>query len=369
MRSHAMNEARAEQLRLEWRKRVVYQVASAFAAVVTVLSWVTRDADDVIVERGYPVLLLVLLGFFALLRQRRVRLWPLEVTMFGVLSFAILGRLLWHLHFAGSLDEHLLILAGAHYWSIGALVVGAFVMLDRRAGAVAGTGVLLVSALMVTTSVWREVSSTGTMPTDAILYLARVHGFLAALLALTVALSGMREDLHRALARAEVLNERATTDPMTGLANRWAGQERLARERSAAQRYERPLSIILVDLDHFKAINDLHGHLAGDVVLEIVADVLRRTVREVDLVARWGGEEFLIIVPDTGIEEAGQLAERCRTAIAAEQPDGLVVTATFGVAQLQRGEELDDLMRRADHHLYAGKDHGRDRVGGMSHQV
>ncbi len=369
MRNHAMNEARAEQRRLEWRKRVVYQVASGFAALVTVLSWVTREPGDVIIERGYPVLLLVLLGFTLLLRQQRVRLRPLELTMFGILSFVILGRLLWHLHFAGSLDEHLLVLAGAHYWSVGALVVGAFVMLDRRAGAIAGTAVLVVSGLMVATSVWREVAATGTMPTDAISYLVRVHGFLAALLALTVALSSMREDLHRALARAEVLNERATTDPMTGLANRWAGQERLAQERSAAQRYERPLSIILVDLDHFKAINDAHGHVAGDGVLEVVSEVLRRTVREVDLVVRWGGEEFLIIAPDTDVEAAVQLAERCRTAIAAEQPEGLLVTATFGVAEFRRGEELDDLMRRADHHLYAAKDHGRDRVGGLSHQV
>lgn len=369
MLSHAMNEARAEQLRLEWRKRAVYQVASGFAALVTAVSWVTREPGDLIVERGYPVLLLVLLGFVVLLRRRRLRLWPLELTMFGILSFVILGRLLWHLHFAGPLEEHLLILAGAHYWSVGALVVGSFVMLDRRAGAIAGTGVLLVSALMVTTSVWREVAATGTMPIDATYYLARVHGFLAALLALTAALSGMREELHRALARAEVLNERATTDPMTGLANRWAGQERLAKERSAAQRYGRPLSIILVDLDHFKAINDAHGHVAGDGVLEIVANVLRHTVREVDLVVRWGGEEFLIIAPDTGVEAAGQLAERCRTAIAAEQPDGLPITATFGVAELRRREGLDDLMRRADHHLYAAKGHGRDRVGGMPQQV
>jgi diguanylate cyclase (GGDEF)-like protein len=369
MRDVTSDAARAEQLRLEWRKRVVYQVASLFAALVTVLSWITREPDDVIVERGYPVLMLVLIGFTILLRQRRLPLWPLELTMFGILSFVILGRLSWHLHFAGSLDEHLLILAGAHYWSVGALVVGSFVMLDRRAGVFAGTGVLLISGLLVTTAVWREVALTGTMPNDAVYYLARVHGFLAALLALTAALSGMREQLHRALARAEVLNERATTDPMTGLANRWAGQERLLQERTAANRYERPLSIILVDLDHFKAINDEHGHGVGDGVLEVVADVLRRTVREVDLVARWGGEEFLIVAPDTGIEAAGRLAERCRTAIAAEQPDGLLVTATFGVAEMRRGEELDDLMRRADHHLYAAKEHGRDRVGGMSQQV
>ncbi|TVR29693.1 MAG: GGDEF domain-containing protein [Nitriliruptor sp.] len=366
MHSHAMNEARAEQLRLEWRKRVVYQVASAFAAVVTALSWVTREPGDVIVERGYPFLLLVLLVFVVLLRQRHLRLWPIEITMFGILTFVVLGRLAWHLHFAGSLDEHLLVLAGAHYWSVGALVVGAFVMLDRRVGAMAATGVLLVSLLLVATSVWVEVTTTGTMPTDAVLYLVRVHGFLAALLALTAAVSGMRRDLHRALARAEILNERATTDPMTGLANRWAGQERLAQERSAAQRYGRPLSIILLDLDNFKAINDQHGHVVGDGVLEVVADVLRRTVREVDLAVRWGGEEFLIIAPDTGIEAAGQLAERCRTAIADEQPDGLLVTATFGVAELRRGEELDDLMRRADRHLYGAKDDGRDRVGGMS---
>lgn len=358
----ARSDALEEHLRLEWRKRVLYQLASTFAALVIAVSWVSRQPGDVIVERGYPFVLVALAGFVVVLRARRFRLWPIEVTMFVLLAILIMGRLLWHLHFAGSLDEHLLILTGGHYWAVGTLIVGSFVMLDRRGGLAAGAATLAASSVLIATAVWRQ---GGDVDPETILYLVRVHGFLAALLTLTAAIAGMREQLHRALARAEALDERATTDHMTGLANRWAGQERLAAERAAALRYDRPLAIVLVDLDHFKDVNDDHGHAMGDEVLARVAEVLRDAVREVDLVVRWGGEEFLIIAPNADLAAAARLAERCRREIAAARPGGLPLTATFGIAQLRTDEDLDALMHRADQHLYAAKDQGRDRVGGI----
>lgn len=353
----------AERLRLEARKRALYQVAVGFGVIVTIVSWVTREPGDVIVARGYPLVGVALLGFLAALRTPRVRLWPLEVVMFTSIGALILGRLFWHLHLSGfGLDERLLVLAGAHYWSLGVVIVGAFVMLDRRGGVIGGVSVLVLSAAMVGAAVLREVEATGSLPTASVLYLVRVHGFLGLLLALVTAVAGMREQLHRALARVEVLDERATTDPTTGLANRWVAQEALVRARAGSRRTGRPVSVVMMDLDRFKEVNDRFGHAVGDDVLREVGEALATEAREADLVARWGGEEFLLVLPNTHLHEAVGLAERCRVAVAAAEPAGVPMTATFGVAELTPEEDLDTLLRRADRVLYQAKDAGRDQV-------
>ncbi len=355
--------AEVERRRLEARKRTLYQLAALFALVVVVLSWITREPGDLIVERGYPFLGLLLGVFSVLLASGRVPLRPLELTMYASLGVVILGRLYWHLHLSGlTLDDRVLVLAGAHYWAVGAVVIAGFVLLDRRAGALAGSGVLGASAVMVAAAVIREAGS-GPFPVEPTLYLVRVHGFLALLLVLVSAIAGMREQLHRALARAEVLGTQATTDPVTGLANRWAGEEALAREHARARRHARPLTVALMDLDHFKQVNDRHGHAVGDQVLAVVAEVLRDVLREADHLARWGGEEFLLVLPDTHAEEAVALAERCRAALVAARPAGLTLTASFGVAELAPSESREGLLARADTSLYSAKEAGRDQVG------
>ena len=169
----------------------------------------------------------------------------------------------------------------------------------------------------------------------------------------------------RLVARAEGrLRELATTDPLTRLLNRRALRERIALEERRQQREAKPLSFVLADVDHFKAINDQHGHEAGDQVLVQVAGALGEGMREVDHLARWGGEEFLIVLPDTDESAAGQVAERLRRAVAGLQlPGGArAITVTLGVAQRAQGELPDQAISRADLALYAGKRAGRDRV-------
>ncbi|HIV70715.1 MAG TPA: GGDEF domain-containing protein [Candidatus Aquabacterium excrementipullorum] len=170
----------------------------------------------------------------------------------------------------------------------------------------------------------------------------------------------------RLVARAEGrLRELATTDPLTRLLNRRALRERIALEERRQQREaHKPLSFVLADVDHFKAINDQHGHEVGDQVLVQVAAALGEGVREVDHLARWGGEEFLIVLPDTDELVAGQVAERLRQAVAGLQLPGgsRGITATLGVAERAEGESPDQAISRADEALYAGKRSGRDRV-------
>jgi len=155
----------------------------------------------------------------------------------------------------------------------------------------------------------------------------------------------------------------AATDHLTGLWNRRAFQERLAAEIERARRHERPLSLVAMDIDHFKRVNDIHGHPTGDRVLIEVARRLFATVREGEIVARVGGEEFAWILPETDGEGAVGAAERARLAIAAEPfPDVGPITVSLGVCDLDEGETASELVRLADAALYRSKSNGRDQV-------
>ncbi|AOY88447.1 GGDEF domain-containing protein [Marinobacter salinus] len=159
----------------------------------------------------------------------------------------------------------------------------------------------------------------------------------------------------------------ATTDPLTGLLNRRHMTYLADREMARFNRSGHPVGVLLLDIDHFKAINDEFGHEVGDQVLASVADILRNQLREQDLVSRWGGEEFLIILPDTGIEKAQVSAERIRQAIldfdwrSVTRTD-VHLTTSAGVSEFRCGERLGAAVSRADRALYRGKAGGRNRV-------
>jgi diguanylate cyclase (GGDEF)-like protein len=159
----------------------------------------------------------------------------------------------------------------------------------------------------------------------------------------------------------------ATVDPLTGIANRQAVLGRIDEEISRAVRYGRPLSVVLVDLDRFKRLNDTHGHAAGDRVLRHIAQLLNANVRSVDLAGRYGGEEFLIVLPETDVDAAASLAEKLRRIVGSSgvrMPDGELVTITMsaGVAGGLGVMQSDALVRDADAALYAAKALGRDQV-------
>jgi diguanylate cyclase (GGDEF)-like protein len=164
----------------------------------------------------------------------------------------------------------------------------------------------------------------------------------------------------RNLAIAET---RAASDALTGLSNRRSADETLKRLVAHAGRRASPLSAVLLDLDHFKQINDVHGHDQGDKALALVGEILRSTLRASDFAARYGGEEFLILLPDTDRNAARQVAEKMRILIeTAGVPIG-PLTASFGVAELPAdAAESEQLMRKADRALYAAKAGGRNRV-------
>ena len=161
----------------------------------------------------------------------------------------------------------------------------------------------------------------------------------------------------------EKLAKLAMTDTLTGVVNRLGLDQAFKAEMAQAEIDQRPLAVILTDIDLFKSVNDSHGHLVGDMLLQEFTAVLRRGVRATDVLGRWGGEEFLILCPQTDLEQALRLAERLRAAV---QAHGFSVvgtkTSSFGVAALRAGETTDQLMRRTDDALYRAKREGRNRV-------
>jgi diguanylate cyclase (GGDEF)-like protein len=163
----------------------------------------------------------------------------------------------------------------------------------------------------------------------------------------------------------------AITDSLTGLYNHRYFQERLDREIKLADRNDVPVSLILLDLDHLKRINDHHGHRSGDAALCHVASMMRKAVREVDICARYGGEEFVVILPQCDRQDALDAGERLRRSIASTSVEGLgQITASVGVASYPSGaKSKEELIEMADRAMYLAKAAGRNRVRTLTHRT
>jgi diguanylate cyclase (GGDEF)-like protein len=187
-------------------------------------------------------------------------------------------------------------------------------------------------------------------------------------------LGELRRDLERRIEERTLdlqaantrLAEASRTDALTGLLNRRGFLEKGEVEIDRSQRSGKPLCVVMADIDHFKSVNDLHGHAAGDVALQGLASLLRSTLRSQDLVARWGGEEFILLLPETDLHGASQVAEliRRKSAHQALDVDGIEVSVTlsFGLAEHRPDRSLEGTIAHADAALYRAKAEGRDRV-------
>jgi len=229
---------------------------------------------------------------------------------------------------------------------------------------------------------YREVHKRGlekVRSVNASQYLGRTHEFSALgkdgsefPIELTVSSWNMKEivfyagvirDITERKKMQDELTKLATTDTLTGIFNRRKMEELLVMEMHRATRYKTPLSLIIFDIDHFKRINDLNGHSAGDSVLRTLVDIVMKHLRDTDYFCRWGGEEFLILCPETRLEEAAKLAERLRTIIANHIFEGVgYITKSSGVTQFSEKDTMDSFLKRADDALYRAKNKGRNRV-------
>lgn len=161
----------------------------------------------------------------------------------------------------------------------------------------------------------------------------------------------------------QLLTNLSSTDQLTGLYNRYKFEDLFEFEKNQMLRHNTKLSIILLDIDFFKSVNDTNGHNVGDAVLKELALILRASVRSSDVVVRWGGEEFIVFTPKTTLEQAQQLAETIRDNVKSTTfSHGRQLTASFGVTSFEENDELETLIQRADRALYRAKELGRDNV-------
>jgi diguanylate cyclase (GGDEF)-like protein len=189
----------------------------------------------------------------------------------------------------------------------------------------------------------------------------RITVRFAVSLTLTIFMVEAIQNIIRTLQRR--LLEQAITDPLTGAFNRRHMQARLREMPDVLRRHGSPATLLLIDIDHFKRVNDEHGHEAGDAVLQGVVAAVRGRARAVDVLFRMGGEEFVLLMPGTMERDAAAMAEDVRRGIAeAEVSDGIAVTASIGVAGLRAEDSVDSWLRATDAAMYAAKESGRNRV-------
>ena len=217
-------------------------------------------------------------------------------------------------------------------------------------------------------------SATNIVSMACVPLIARNHrvGVLSATSARASAFTSEDIDLLQFVAKTialDVENMRlrkvAVTDPLTSTYNREFLQQRLPVELEISRQLKTPLSIAMVDVDHFKSINDRFGHEVGDQVLSEVANRLRRAIRQDDLLVRYGGEEFLVLLPNADTNCASQIGERMRAELTEQIPaegTSIPVKISVGIAQRMPGDQVTTLMKRADSALYAAKNLGRDRI-------
>ncbi len=198
--------------------------------------------------------------------------------------------------------------------------------------------------------------------------LVRIGQLIAHNQALKAHTARAEERLREQTVLIKELQDKLRIDPLTGLYNRRALEKDLDREINRAFRYRFPLSVLMADLDHFKKVNDTYGHQVGDKVLQSLASIFRDTVRDVDLLYRYGGEEFVIILPHTCCEDAITLAERLKVRVQQHvftvRRQGITIhqTISLGCAELLVGESKENLLFRTDRALYRAKGNGRNRV-------
>ncbi|MAK92790.1 MAG: GGDEF domain-containing protein, partial [Oleibacter sp.] len=178
-------------------------------------------------------------------------------------------------------------------------------------------------------------------------------------------LNEMEAEVKESRLAIEEQKRKATHDPLTGLPNRDAYQGRLEEELVRRHRYGGNLALIVADVDHFKKINDNYGHLAGDRVLTLIARTLRKHLRDIDFIARFGGEEFVILMPETNGADAWTAAEKLRTKIEQSpfnfRKERVPVTMSFGISEFRALESPDVVFERADKALYKAKESGRNQ--------
>lgn len=353
-----------EPQRLYTLKRTAYLLALSVGIAAVIISYVLEDAVDPF-ER---VLLPVLAGWLAIALvvtlitdvNRRPVIRFVESFCHTGIAVYFLARFAYLLFMSypepGLVYEYL----ESSVWVLSVYMI-AFLIYDTQRGA---RWSLAYYALFTGLGLSRfiQLRGLGVAPSEfgaIIQYYISTGAFIGILFTF----GRIKAAYIHADVEAKVSKRLAHTDFLTKLPNRRQMMDLLKKEVERSNRYDSTFSIMLLDLDQFKQVNDEYGHDVGDAVLQDVAALLERNLRAVDHVGRWGGEEFLIIAPEVMLDQAVQQAERLRQLLAGHTHDEAgTVTASFGAACYRQGEAANELLRRADMALFQAKEHGRNRV-------
>jgi diguanylate cyclase len=340
-----------------------YLLVFVLGAVASSFSWllVAFEEPEAFNRVAYPLMTILCAILAAVLWWRGERV----LRFVGLLGYAggsvfLLAKACHALYVGhgrfGALDE----LPEISSWS-PVLIFGAFLVLGVREG-LAGS-LLFYAALLGVTLPYAVPELLAGEDADAIRALVQLYLSNAVVIVLLFGVARLTEDYVKTRIFSEAMERLANTDFLTGVANRRHLYELLRNGIEEAARYGRPLSVVMFDLDDFKKINDGQGHDVGDRVLKEVASLVGEHLRKADQLSRWGGEEFLVLAPETNLEQAGLSAVRLKQVI----EDGRFgeagrVTASFGVTAYRDGDTPESLLKRADEALYRAKGGGKNRV-------
>ena len=341
--------------RREARKRRAYMAMLAVALLVVGALAVVQGYDDPFLQVVHPLIGATALALLVALWRRWASLRLVETVLYTVACLALLAALIeWRLDPRPDVSTLL--------W-VTILLPLSLLALGRSRGLLACLGVL--AAVLAITAPVVAADLRGVPEADGLaVVVLNAAGMHLVVVVLLWVLAIRYEHLILARTEAEFHAWQASVDPLTGLANRRRLTEELERATLHAHRQHEPLSVVSLDLDHIKDVNDAHGHAQGDAVLVEVAERLTAVTRRDELLGRWGGEEFLVVAPGADEEAALALASRCGEAIRGRAfAEVGVLTVSLGAATLAEGQGVEGLLRCADRGLYAAKDAGRDRVG------
>jgi diguanylate cyclase (GGDEF)-like protein len=342
-------------------KRRAYLIATLSGLPAVLLVWLSMGPDGMVANTIFSLFVLFYLACVLALWTRAVSIRLAERTMFlGVVLFTFV-HLAYVLYTNVSLAAARTTITEVTFTTLTALYVVAYLIFDSHTALRIS---LTVFGLELFAVLAKGLTEAPSGPNQVeLMWVLRMHAFMGAVIALIYTSSYLKDQLLRQREMAEAMHRLAHTDQLTGVSNRRELYAELQKETDKSERYERPLSIIFFDLDNFKSVNDTYGHDCGDGVLREVVGATERVLRTTDRLGRWGGEEFVVLAPETDLQEASRLAERLRVEIANHRSGSApAVTASLGFAQYEAGDTPETLIKRADQALYKAKILGRNRA-------
>lgn len=354
-----MTSGREESEKLQQRTYMVILLLGLLGAVSALVTNELLGTISTFTRAIFYATIVLLASQIWLLRAKRVRVSLVRESVYAGIGAVLLGVLFYALYMDPPSPLREVSLVSLYLWFP---FIYMFVFLAYESlGALARSGVLYLLALCI--SLPHAAATVGSRsPFEGFHSLGQFYIASASFIAVLYFFTGMKEQLRKSQERADQMALLAWTDPLTGVPNRRRVEVLLEGEIRRAARYDLPLSLITLDLDDFKRLNDTYGHDAGDAALVEAARLVGSCLRASDGFGRWGGEEFTVVAPETAVGDAWRLADRIRAAIQGHDFGGHRLSASFGVATYRPDDNVSTLIKRSDLALYRAKRLGKNRV-------